>query len=93
MPMHLLPYQPVISRPPVLYWFSLTNTISDFHVTKCPHLLLSLKHPLYPHLHPWFTSKDLSPNQAIASSMCPPQDLLLGASPHWHPSSGSKLSL
>lgn len=46
MPMQLLPYQAVISRPPVLYWFSLTNTISDFNVTKCPHLLLSLKHSL-----------------------------------------------
>lgn len=46
IPMHLLPYQPVICRPTVLYWFSSTNTLSDFTVTKCPHLLLSLKHTL-----------------------------------------------
>lgn len=54
---HLLPYQPVISRMPVLYWFSLINTLSDFTVTKTPiYSVSSNLHHTHSHGSPARTS-------------------------------------
>lgn len=86
--------------------FSSANTLTFCH--QVSHLLLGLKHPHPPNpwdnskdTNATISSPFLKgPNQAIASSvlsLCslhpPPQGLLLGTSPHWHPNSRCSLCL